>query len=357
VDAVKRRSPILGVLKWIGLALLGLVTLVIVTAVLIVTSQDGSVRVLQHLVYSKFGHEPNSFELQSAVRDEVRADGLRVRTNIRYGADYPNSFLDIWYTTADVSVRRPTVIFLHGGGWFMGSKDWGDPFAAGGEVGDMDATIVAMAAAGFNVANMDYALAPEYRYPTPLIQLNQAIAHLRAHADIYGLDMSRVFIMGGSAGAQLTAQYGVVLSDPAYAAELGIEPTIDRGEVRGLILYQAPLNAYASHWRLDAMTWAYLGTQNLRDSRQVLQLDLIPRVNSRYPATYITDGNADDTFPAHAKAMAEALQRNGVDYVFNYYEPDEAILDHGYTARLNTHHGRENLERTIAFMQQRAAPR
>ena len=36
--------------------------------------------------------------------------------------------------------------------------------------------------AGFNVVNLDYALAPQHRYPTPLIQLNQAIGHLTARA-------------------------------------------------------------------------------------------------------------------------------------------------------------------------------
>lgn len=51
--------------------------------------------------------------------------------------------------------------------------------------------------------------------------------------------------------------------------------------------------------------------------------------------------------------MARTLRENNVDYVFNYYEPSEALLDHGYTGRLDTKQGRENLEKAIAFMKQR----
>jgi hypothetical protein len=65
--------------------------------------------------------------------------------------------------------------------------------------------IAVIAKAGFNVVHLDYALSPAYRYPVPMEQRNQAIAFLHAQADRLGLDMTRVFIMGRSAGAQIPA--------------------------------------------------------------------------------------------------------------------------------------------------------
>ena len=340
-------------LKWALWGVLALAATLIITVLLIARSQDGSVRVLQSYLYGKLDREPNAFEPNAPPADSVRSGDFRVRTNVRYGTEYPNSFLDIWYPAADDRVSRPTVIYLHGGGWFMGSKDLGDPLAGGGPSGTLREPIELIARQGFNVVNLDYALAPAYRYPVPLLQLNEAIAYLRRHSDEYGLDMTRVIIMGGSAGAQLSAQYGLVLSDPGYADDVGIEPAIDPAHVKGLVLFSAPMRASGFGWRMNAMLWAYMGTKDLENSRQARQMDILSHVTARYPATYITDGNQPDTFPEHAKALDRVLTERGVDHVFNFYEPSEALLGHDYTGRLDTPHGRDNFDKAIAFMKQR----
>lgn len=348
MSEARKRPGLLRILFWILTGLLGLVLALVVAALVYANTQDGSVKVLQGYLYSKWGRAPNAFEPASAPRDMVRADGVRVRSNVRYGDRYPNSFLDIW--TVEDAAPRPTVIFIHGGGWFMGSKDMGDPLAGGG------APIAPLVKAGFNVVNLDYALAPEYRYPTPLIQLDQAIRHLQVRAADYGLDMTRLVLMGGSGGAQMSAQYGLLLSDPGYAADIGVQPGVDPTHVKALVLYSPPLRVSGFGWRFNTMAWAYLGTKDLKTSRQARQVDILSHVGPRYPATYITDGNQPDTFPKHAKAMARILREKGVDHVFNYYEPSVAALDHGYTGRLDTAQGRDNLEKTIAFLMSRTAP-
>ncbi|GFE82401.1 lipase [Steroidobacter agaridevorans] len=345
-------SKVWRILKWTLTGTLGLIVLLVAAALLIANSQDGSVKVLQTYLYSQWGREPNSFEPLSPPRDAVRSDGVRIRTNVKFGTEYPNSFLDIWYPTADDRVKRPTVIFMHGGGWFMGSKEMGDPLAAGSTESTSELSTL-VAKEGFNFVNLDYALSPEYRYPVPMKQLNQALAYLQEHSEELGLDMTNVVIMGGSAGAQMTAQYGLLISNPAYAADVGIEPAIDASAVKALVIFAAPLKFSGFGWRMNAMLWAYLGTKDLEDSQQAKQVNILAHVNSQYPATYITDGNQPDTFPEHAKAMARLLRENDVEHVFNYYEPSEALLDHGYTGRLDTKQGRENLEKAIAFMKQR----
>lgn len=348
-NPVRPKSRFRRFIKWTALGLFAIVTGLVVAGLLVANSQDGTVRLLQSYLYSQWGHPANAFEPRTPPEDRVRADGVRVRSNVRYGKRYPNSFLDIYYPSDNDRIARPTVIYIHGGGFFMGDKVEGDPMAAGNS-SPSGSGIEALVKAGFNVISMDYAFAPAYRFPVPLRQLNEALGHLSGNADRYGIDMGNVIIMGGSAGAQMSAQYGVLLSNPSYAQEVGIQPAIAKEKVKGLVIFSAPLKVSGFGWRMNAMMWAYLGTKNLETSRQAQQMNLLPHIGPDYPATYVTDGNQPDTFPAHAKAMAAKLRQENVDHVFNYYEESEARLDHGYTSRLDTKYGRENMDRAIAFI-------
>jgi acetyl esterase len=346
------KSRLRRVVKWTLLSLLALLAGLVVSGLVIANSQDGTVKLLQSYLYSQWGYPANSFDPRKPATNAVRADGVRIRSNVRYGTRYPNSYLDIWYP-AGKPAARPTVIYIHGGGFFMGDKVEGDPLAAG-SANPSGSGIEALVRAGFNVVSIDYALAPAYRYPVPLRQLDEAIAYLSANSDRYSLDMKNVVIMGGSAGAQMSAQYGALLSNPAYAKEVGIRPSIARVDVKGLVIFSAPVKVSGFGWRMNAMMWAYLGTKDLEASPQARQMDLVPRVGPDYPPTYITDGNQPDTFPAHAKAMAAKLREQGVEHVFHYYDESVAKLDHGYTSRLDTRQGRENMDRAIAFIRERA---
>lgn len=351
MDQARPKSRFRRVVKWTLLGLLALLAGLVVAGLVIANSQDGTVKLLQSYLYSQWGHPANSFDPRTPAAETMRADGVRVRSNLRYGTRYPNSFLDIWYPSAD-DTPRPTVIYIHGGGFFMGDKVEGDPLAAG-TANPAGTGIDAMVKAGFNVVSIDYAFAPAYRYPVPLRQLDEAIRFLSADAGRLGLDMKNVVIMGGSAGAQMTAQYGLLLSNPDYAKAVGVLPSIARPDVKALVVFAAPLKVSGFGWRMNAMMWAYLGTKNLETSPQAKQMDIVPNVGPDYPATYITDGNQPDTFPMHAKAMAAKLREQKVDHVFTYYGEDEARLDHGYTARLDTKQGRENMDRAIAFIRER----
>lgn len=329
------------------------ITVLLIVVVLVANSLDGAVKILQaYLYHSVWDYPPNSFEPRSAPSDVIREDGLRVRTEVRYGDLYPNSYFDIWYPDAQTHIKRPVVIFIHGGGWFMGDKATGDPLA-GSDQEKADGTMVMLAQHGFAVVNLNYALTPEYRYPTQMHQLNQAIGFLAENADELGVDMTNLVVMGGSAGAQMTAQYGLIASDSSYASEVGIKPAIDLTTIKALVIYSAPLKFSGFGWRMNAMLWSYLGTKDLESSKLAQQVNILSHIGPQYPPTYITDGNQADTFPEHAKIMAQRLREHKIDYIFNYYEPEEALLGHGYTGDLASKQGRENIEKTIEFIKAR----
>ena len=179
----------------------------------------------------------NSYEPLREPGRTTKDNGQFIITEIRYSDDYPNSFLDITYPDENVDIQRPTVIYFHGGGFFGGSKCDGDPLA------ETDATALLddICSEGFNLVNIDYALVPEYRFPTPVIQANEAFLFLMDHAEEYHLNMDQIVIMGSSAGAIITSQIGSVITNPDYAALLGIDPALKSEQVKALVIDDAPL--------------------------------------------------------------------------------------------------------------------
>lgn len=338
-------------IRWFASALAILMILLIVAVAVTFNTLDGTVKLVQMAIYGAGRSDVNRFSPQTEPRSFLRDDGIRIRNDLRYASHYPNSFLDVWYARKQAGVIAPTVVYIHGGGWFAGAKNGGDPMA-GGKNGLVSEPLAKL---GFNVVSMDYALVPAYRYPVPMIQLNEALAYLQQNAIGLRLDMTNVIIMGGSAGAQMTAQYGLLVSDPAYAKEVGIKPSLPSSQLKGLVIFSAPMKTSGFGWRMNRILWSYLGTKDLENSPQARQLDLIPWINRRYPPTYLTDGNQDDTFPDHAKAMAAALRSNQVPYEFTYFEPTVAPLGHVYSGELNSKYGRENFRRAVSFMTARTS--
>ena len=179
----------------------------------------------------------NSYEHLGEPMEGVKDNGQYIITEIRYSDNYPNSFLDITYPDENREASRPTLIYFHGGGFFGGSKNIGDPLAGS----DATALLDDICAGGFNLVNIDYVLVPEYHFPAPLIQANEAFQFLLDHADEYHLEMDQMVIMGSSAGAIMTSQLGSIITNPDYAAALGISPVLKPEQIKAVVLDDAPL--------------------------------------------------------------------------------------------------------------------
>lgn len=87
---------------------------------------------------------------------------------------------------------------MHGGGYIAGDKQYKNPLLA------------KIAEQGYIVVNVNYALAPQYKYPTPLIQMNQATQFIKENKMNLPIDFNQVIIGGDSAGAQLASQFTAI---------------------------------------------------------------------------------------------------------------------------------------------------
>ena len=88
----------------------------------------------------------------------------------------------------------PALVFLHGGGFTIGSLDTHDVLCR--ELSH---------AAGCAVVAVDYRLAPEHRFPTAVHDAWDALAQIHQRAAELGLDAARLAVGGDSAGGTLAA--------------------------------------------------------------------------------------------------------------------------------------------------------
>ena len=246
----------------------------------------------------------NTFEPEGEPVNAVRDNGQRIITEIAYADEYPNSFLDITYPDSDTSVRRPTLVYFHGGGFFAGSKSAGDPLASS----DVTSLLDDICAAGYNVVNVDYGLVPDCHFPVPVIQANQALAWCDSHADEYGLDMDDVIIMGSSAGAIMASQLGAVITNPQYASALGIEPQLEPSQVRALVIDDAPLVYDKFSLATKVLIGNYVSGTIFLSKEQVHVYDATQWVTPAYPPAVLLGSEYHNDM----RAMDAALTRSGV---------------------------------------------
>lgn len=223
-------------LKIIGIIFAILVFLIVIGYFVLMTHTQIIVGFIQN-ISSETVNTKNSFEPLREPYKGTKSNGQYIIAEINYSKEYPNSYLDITYPNENIEEDRPTLFYFHGGGFFGGSKNDGDPLAES----DATALIDDICAQGFNIVNVDYALVPEYHFPTPLIQANLAFQYMIDHSEEYHINMNNVVIMGSSAGAIMTSQLGSIITNSEYANLLGIKSALKKEQVKALVIDDAPL--------------------------------------------------------------------------------------------------------------------
>ncbi|WP_454193218.1 hypothetical protein [Paenibacillus sp. Marseille-Q7038] len=82
-------------------------------------------------------------------QESILDNGTLLLSDVQYDTEVENGFLDIYYTTESTSEKKPTLIFIHGGGYIWGDKASGDPNA--GNSSFDNSTTANFLAQGYNV--------------------------------------------------------------------------------------------------------------------------------------------------------------------------------------------------------------
>ncbi|ONG53780.1 alpha/beta hydrolase [Pseudoroseomonas deserti] len=114
---------------------------------------------------------------------------------------------------------QPCLLFLHGGGWVLGS------------LATHDALCRALAQRlGAAVLAVDYRLAPEHPYPAALDDALAALRWLAAQASSLNIDAARIAVGGDSAGGNLAAILALMGRDgsaPPSSFQMLLYPAVD----------------------------------------------------------------------------------------------------------------------------------
>ncbi len=121
----------------------------------------------------------------------------QVFPNITYlTASGYESKLDV-YQRRDTAVH-PTLIFFHGGGWILGTKE------------RSALSLMPWLEMGWNVVNVEYRMARVALAPAAVEDGQCALRYLVTNAKTYGIDTNRIVLSGESAGGHLALTTGMI---------------------------------------------------------------------------------------------------------------------------------------------------
>jgi acetyl esterase len=232
--------------------------------------------------------------------------------------------------TGEVSVRiyRPTgakgtlpaVMYFHGGGWILGSKNTHDRLLR---------DLVNATNAAFIFVN--YTPSPEAQYPVPIEQAYAATKYVAEHGKELNLDSTRLALAGDSVGGNMTAAVTFLAKErkgPAIAYQVMMYPVTDAS------LTQESYKTFAEGpWlTTKAMQWfwdAYAPNKNDRTKITASLLNATPeQLQGLPPALIIVDEN--DILRDEGEQYARRLIEAGVDVT-----PFRVLATHHDYALLN----------------------
>lgn len=206
------------------------------------------------------------------------------------------------YVYRPAAGQRPAaaVLYLHGGGFMIGSARAAHPVCAG-LARDL----------GVVVVNVEYRLAPGTPFPGALEDCYAALRWMAQRATTLGIDPGRIAVMGESAGGCLAAALAQLAHDRGeveLAFQVLVYPMLDDRTVlrrdhdrRGEFLWTPGSNRLA--WT------SYLGREPLRDRAPAYAAPARREDLAGLPPAWIGAGTLDLLYPeaaAYARRLAEA---------------------------------------------------
>jgi acetyl esterase/lipase len=169
-------------------------------------------------------------------RDDLPGKTVQVTSNVVYSSEQDGTanelLLDVYRPTPDDVTKRPLVIFIHGGGFWTGTKN----------AANMVTLARAYAQKGFVTASIDYRLlgpdsgncghSPDTAEQCVIAAFaaqhdaQAAVRYLRANAATFGIDPARIAVSGGSAGAETALLVAIDDEDVGSSGTPGVSSAV-----------------------------------------------------------------------------------------------------------------------------------
>lgn len=221
---------------------------------------------------------------------------VTVERDVVYGRHQGSGLLaDIAHPVAGSDL--PVIMYVHGGRWRAGERTYPD----GLQVADW-------AGRGFFAMTISYRLVEATPAPFAYQDLQTAIRWVHAHADQYGIDTNRIYLIGNSAGGHMVS-LAATLGEGPYPRTGGWEDA--RSDVRAVI-------SAAGAYDLNTLSWGNLWTPVQGDSIEARRLaSPIHHIGPDTKPILIVHSDDDRSVPIQqAVDMDAALTRAGVRHRF-----------------------------------------
>lgn len=176
----------------------------------------------------------------------------------------------------------PAVILVHGGGWNAGDK------SGGPGKGYTVPLHGALEQAGFAWFEVNYRLAPKFRYPACVEDVETAIRWVKAHAKEYHLNLQRLVLCGESAGGHVVG--AVAMRADASTRMAAIVPFYGRFDL---------IDDTAMGAALSPNIAGLVGHTHFNDASKAILREASPLFQAKagLPPFLLVHGTADDRVP------------------------------------------------------------
>ena len=247
--------------------------------------------------------------------------------------------LDVWRTGKPNSgPLRPAVVYVHGGGWTHGHRS---------STPAWDRWLNEL---GYEVFDVEYRKPPPVRWLDEIGDVKAALGWVVAHAADYHVDITRISLMGGSTGANLSMLAAYSAGDPRLAPSIGVSPV----SIRSVVNLYGPSDlallyrACESPEYMRPLMGQYIGGPPEQFPDRYRLLSPLTHVSEKSPPTLTILGTSDRLVSMpHAHLLNEALRKVGV--------PHELVVlpanDHAFDVNWGGFGTQIARERVRAFLQ------
>jgi acetyl esterase/lipase len=212
----------------------------------------------------------------------------------------------LWHYPAPESQRSGTaVVVCPGGGYAVHAVDH-------------EGTQVARwwNARGVTAFVLKYRLAPRYRHPAPMQDVQRAIQHVRAHAEQYGVAAHRIGVMGFSAGGHLASTCATHFVEPQPDA---LDPVARVSSRPDFAVLAYPVITMTEPWGHGGSRRNLLGDNPDPELARLLSNDR--QVSPRTPPTFLFHTGEDAGVPPeNSLAFYTACRQHNVPAELHVYQ-------------------------------------
>jgi len=240
--------------------------------------------------------------------------------DIRYGRESSQQALDIVIPRGDPPF--PVLVFVHGGGFHGKDKR------------EYSYMVGRFAREGFVVFNINYRLAPRYKFPCAFQDVSRAIRWAYDNAGRYGGDGRRMFLAGDSTGAALTSMYAEAIQSRELMTSLSIEEGIPPEHLRGLLLFYGSYDIETvletDFPMIEEVCHSYFGSDPQVYKARAEIASPIRHVTKSFPPALLISGEKD-SLHSQSVAFERVLTEAGVPHRALLFSREEyPLAQHGH---------------------------